>query len=89
LTETQWLYDLVRVVDGVSRDLDVRHRVPNIAEWVAQIQQDERERCAVTCDKIEAKWREQAERHDLMIDIGRRDGAGFCGVAIRELGVGD
>ena len=51
--------------------------------WDAATKQ-ERERCAVKCDEIEDKWRAEAEKHDISIDHGRRDGAMWCAVAIRE-----
>ena len=56
--------------------------------WQAAIAA-ERKRCAVACDEIEARWREQAESHDLAADHGRRDGAMWCGDAIRKQEVSD
>jgi len=59
-------------------------------DWLDQhdkmVREAERGRCAVKCDEIAAHWREQAERHNIPNDHGRRDGAKFCAIAIREEG---
>ena len=46
----------------------------------------ERERCVKECQGVEAHWRKQAEKHNLDIDHGRRDGAIFCAITIRHPG---
>ena len=58
-------------------------------QWVDKLLAQERERCVVECDRIEARWRGHAQQHDLPVDHGRRDGAMWCADAIRKLGVSD
>ena len=71
--------------DEYSADRDWPWRIRGAAHEAWHIATEaERERCAEKCDEIAAHWREQAEGHDIPNDHGRRDGAEFCAVAIRE-----
>ena len=55
-----------------------------LAQHDAEVRAQERERCVRKCREVEAYWRKQANRHNLGIDYGRRDGAIFCVAAIHE-----
>jgi len=46
MTNTDWLYKLVDALDDIAVAAQAGDDVPNIAEWVQAIQQEERERCA-------------------------------------------
>ena len=63
--------------------------LPFVEQEIVEAEQAERERCAVKCDEIEARWRVHAEEHDLAVDHGRRDGAMWCADAIRGLEADD
>ena len=87
MTETQWLYDLLKVIDDVANMVQVLDDVPNIQEWVNSIRQEERERCFNICAERAEHWaglaKEAQEKAKWLLDARTME-ASKCADAIQE-----